>query len=137
MTHNRTSFKKGQSGNPNGRPKLPEDLKKVKLLSDAEIKRLMAAFAQMTTEDIQGFSTDLKKPVLHVLLARIYLKAIEDGDQRRLDFILDRTIGKVVEKVQDVTPRPFIMTTLEGEKITAGITIDAEADPKKLTDGED
>ena len=40
---------------------------------------------------------------LHVVVARILLAAMLDGDSKKLNDILDRTIGKVIEKYEVVT----------------------------------
>ena len=41
-------------------------------------------------------------PALELMIASIVWKAIAEGDERRFDFILNRTIGKVKEEI-DIT----------------------------------
>jgi len=48
-----------------------------------------------------AISSDLT-PALELMVASIVWKAIAEGDERRFDFILNRTIGKVKEEI-DIT----------------------------------
>lgn len=94
-------FVKGQSGNPSGRKKLPEELRKYPRLVREEIQHMISKFAHMDAKalaelvdpDYQGSITGLERSIILNLL-----------DKDKLPFILDRTIGKVVEVVETHNP---------------------------------
>jgi hypothetical protein len=112
-----TKWKKGQSGNPGGRPKLPAELKMIKELTGEEVKRLFAKYARMNKEEISSAVTDKTTPMFELVIAAGLVKAVKDGDYQKLNFILDRTIGKVVEKTEVELPEPVIIRRASGEEI--------------------
>ena len=112
-------FQKGQSGNPKGRPPMPPELREIKKLSPGYIKVLIAKLSRMTPDQMmewmKGEGAERDKPNnLEVMLASIIHKAVVDGDHAKLNFLLDRTIGKVVEekKVQ-IQPVKYITKVSE------------------------
>jgi Cdc6-like AAA superfamily ATPase len=74
-------FKKGQSGNPKGRPKLP---------------KLKDAIALILAEEKDG------KTALDAILAALRAKAAK-GDVRAAQELLDRAYGKAQQKVDHTT----------------------------------
>ena len=70
-------FKKGQSGNPKGRPKLPD---------------LKEAMANALAEEKDG------KTALEAILAAMRAKAAR-GDVRAAEFLLDRGYGKATQDI--------------------------------------
>ena len=92
-----TQFKKGHSGNPGGRPKVPEALRGVAELSPTEIKRIIAKYARFTKDELQALLKRTDVPVIEMHVASILAHGVRHGDYARLGFLLDRTIGKVVE----------------------------------------
>lgn len=75
-------WKKGQSGNPNGRPK--------GTLSVVE------AIRSKLKECPEGQN----KTYLELLIARYFKKAIQDGDTRLITDIIDRVDGKPTQKIE-------------------------------------
>lgn len=89
------NFEPGVVTNPNGRPKLPEDIKEARKLNKEEIERLLNSYLGLTQEELKSKLQDPKTPTLELLMARIVVEAIKKGDERRLDFLLNRLIGPV------------------------------------------
>lgn len=96
-------FKPGTSGNPNGRPRLPDDIKAARKLNKVELERLLNRYIHMPISEIQRL---LKIPIesnetpsIEVLIAKIVAEGIKRGDEKRLGFLLDRLIGPVKMKV--------------------------------------
>ena len=73
-------FKKGQSGNPNGRPKLPDIKEALELL----------------LSDVESGKTKLE-----MVINALYKRAIK-GDVRAIQELLDRMYGKAQQKT-DIT----------------------------------
>lgn len=114
-------FKKGQSGNPNGRPKMPKELREAKRMRKTEFIGLLVKYLGHTLEELGAAKKDKKTPAIDRIVIAIVLNAIKHGDYKRLDFLMDRIIGKVQAKV-DMT--------------TAGESLNKEMDLSKLSDGE-
>jgi hypothetical protein len=107
------NFQKGVSGNPNGRPKLPPEIKQIQKMSPTFVRAMINKLSRMTKDELAIHLKDPKTPVLEVTLGSIYAKAIKDGDYMRLNFLLDRTIGKVKEEVDiSVTPQITYRTAM-------------------------
>jgi len=94
-------FKKGQSGNPNGRAK-----KYLTTVTDrtgyknSEIADCMLSMLKMTVPEITQVSKSKDTPILENLIASAILGDIEKMELRNLDSILNRSYGKVKEHVE-------------------------------------
>jgi hypothetical protein len=109
-----TSWKPGQSGNPAGRPKTPDFFKDngVKA-SPTLIRAMIMKFGQMTKEEMMTFLATPFPTMLESMICSIMLKAVVEGDHSRVNFLLDRLIGKVSEKIDvQVGPKIVFKTTL-------------------------
>lgn len=95
-------FEKGKPGGP-GRPPLPMDLKDVKKLSKEEIERRFAQLWMMPLGELAELSQNVMAPTGLALMARVLHMAWVQGDHARAQFVLDRTIGKVAEKIEQTT----------------------------------
>lgn len=93
-------FKKGQSGNPSGRPKLPRELQGIRELTADEIKRIITKYGDMTKADLAIEIASNSISVLHLSIANILYKATE-GDVAKLSFLLDRSIGRSKDSDSD------------------------------------
>lgn len=91
------SWKKGQSGNPKGRPKLPADIKQGRRLNQVEFERSVNQFLFQTKDSLHELLDDPTATVFELLIGTMMLKAIREGDHVRLSFLLDRLIGKCPE----------------------------------------
>ncbi len=91
----RPGWKPGQSGNPGGRAKLPEELRAIKALTQEEVARYVAKYARMGSTELDALVLARSVPMLELAIARIFQEAEAKGDFTRLSFLLDRAIGKV------------------------------------------
>lgn len=121
-------FKPGESGNPGGRPKLPADVKEAKKLTTNKLILTLNKLLFMTDHEILKVIRDPKAFKIEKIVARILQKADQQGDASRLNFLLDRTIGKVTEKVQHTLPRPVIVNKSDGSQMILGAESTEEAD---------
>lgn len=127
-------FKKGQSGNPAGKAKMPEELQKANKLSAKKFIEYVNRYINMDREEIKE---DMKRPqatMLELLVGGMISRAVSQQDPVRANFILDRTIGKVIDKmeIEIVVPKPTIIQRHDGSQVELGHqllaenTIDAE-----------
>jgi hypothetical protein len=100
VANNRGRFQKGQSGNPGGRPKLPEDIRMARSLNATEFERIVTKYLYLPWSEIYKLKEDQSLPLMECAIISMLAKAIEDGDERKLGFLLDRVIGKVKERLE-------------------------------------
>ena len=107
-------FPKGVSGNPSGKPKMAKDLQTIRALNQTMFTTLVNKYLGMTKDQILEAVRAPETPALDLMVAQIMSKAIVNGDQQRLNFLLDRIVGKVPDKVQQtVTFKDSVDSLLE------------------------
>lgn len=122
-------FKPGQSGNPGGRPKLPEDVKQAKLMNRIELTRLVNKLVRMTPDELTAAIKDSKASSMDIMIGRIIVKAVQQGDPVRLNFLLDRLVGKVKDEFDiSVLPRPTKIDYGDGTGVILGSELPGEKD---------
>lgn len=113
-------FKKGQSGNPNGRPKVPEHIRKLKELTTEEVKQMGDAIVLGTRQDLTNIIADRSASPLSCWIAAVVLRGIQRGDVQSLNVLLDRLVGKVTDKVQHMDPMLTIIEKINGSETHLG-----------------
>lgn len=104
-TKTKTSFKKGQSGNPNGRPLVPAEIKAARQVNQIEVERIINHVAYLNMDEIKVLTKSHEAPALLVAFAKIMEKAGKYGDLWAANLILDRMIGRPNNAPPiDVTP---------------------------------
>jgi hypothetical protein len=93
-------FPPGKSGNPNGRPALPPDVRDAQKLTNDEYMRISTNFMAMTRTEIQEALQRPDATMLELMVGGIVAKAAKDHDYLRATFLLDRVIGKVKEQIE-------------------------------------
>ena len=119
-------FEKGHLGGP-GRPPLPGDIKEAPKLNLDELERVLNRFLYMTRAELQDVVKAPETPLIDALVGSIVARAIQGGDHARLDFILNRLVGRVQEKLEVSTPEPFIIRRLDGSTVVMGVKAPSEA----------
>ena len=89
-----TRFQPGVSGNPSGRPKLPPDIAKARSLNQLELERIVNKFLWLDRASIKAIADDPATPAMELMVAAIIGKAVVLGDEKRVEFILTRLLGK-------------------------------------------
>lgn len=111
-------FQKGQKGGP-GRPPVPDDIKAARALNTVEFERIANQYLYLSPYEIRLKLSDPSTTAIENAVGRIILQAITKGDQTRLQFFLDRLLGKVKEKHEhsgpDGAPITFAQLLLEFE----------------------
>ena len=127
-------FQPGQSGNPSGRPKLPDSIKRLKKMTAIEVDKLLNEFMSMTKVEIDELMASDETPMLKKIVGQIFIKAAEHGDQSRLNFLLDRTAGPVKNDIDiNIIPKPMVFERTDGSQVIMGTAeaIEGGADENK------
>lgn len=93
----------GEVRNPNGRPKVPEYLKKAKKMNKVLLDKYLNKYINMNMTGLRRALEDSKKvtsevSAMEVMIIRVVMEAVRKGDHKILDFVLNRTVGKVKEE---------------------------------------
>lgn len=86
-----TPFKKGQSGNPGGKPKA--------LFTKEKVEAIFQSMAAMPEDKLQELVDNPSTPVIQKAAARTWLKVAQDGDMAEIRRILDSAVGKLREEL--------------------------------------
>lgn len=106
---NATSFKPGQSGNPKGKPRLPDEIKAARQVSQIEIEKIINHVAYLKESDLKSLIKDDDTPAMVKGMAKVVEKLVKYGDLWAANFLLDRMIGRPNNAPMiDVTPSPNI-----------------------------
>lgn len=100
MGKEKTQWKKGQSGNPSGQPKIPEDIKAMRKLTAIEFERAVNRYLFEDRSVVAKAAADPNTPVIELLITSILHKAVSQGDEKRLGFFLDRLLGRVANRIE-------------------------------------
>lgn len=95
-------FKKGQTGNPHGRPPLSLEAKRLINLTRDEYAKLTTRFLFMNEEELNTIVNNKDAANLDRWVAKLIARGMEDRDHMILNAILNRVIGKEVEPPKDV-----------------------------------
>lgn len=90
------NFEPGNPGGP-GAPKIPEEIKQARKLNRLEFERVLNKYIHMQLGALRKIIEDPTTPVLDGVVCKILVKGFNEGDPRRLEFVIDRLIGKVKE----------------------------------------
>jgi hypothetical protein len=88
-------FKPGETGNPNGRPPVPADLREARSLNKVELERILNKYVFLPLAEIKAELERPGTPALEVIIGKVIAEAIRHGDERRLAFLLERLVGPV------------------------------------------
>jgi hypothetical protein len=95
-----TMFKKGQASNPNsGRKPTSPEMKEARKINRAIFEEVLNKYLYVPVYELEEFLIDKNNLSLDSLVVSILNEAIKKGDQVRLNFVLDRLLGKVKDVV--------------------------------------
>lgn len=114
-------FKPGHDQPGPGRPPYPKEVREASKLTRILFEGTLNKLINMNISELESYTQDSSVPAIEVILASILQRAIRDGDHTRLDFILNRLIGKVKEKIDVDLPKPFIIQDLSGNRTILGM----------------
>lgn len=93
-------WKKGQSGNLNGRPPLSAELKQIKDFNASTLRRMISKYWGMNQQELALVIGNRETPAIDVFLAKTVMLSIEKGDPLRAEFLFKRSLGNVQENIK-------------------------------------
>jgi hypothetical protein len=122
-------FKPGNPGGP-GRSK--------NWLKPSEIKDYIAKYARMTVGDLARVQAAKESSVIEVILAGVLLKIAEEPDPSKLEYVLNRTVGKIQEEhFDDTEGQPIVRIIRADGSVLEVHPPDAKAPTDKSIDPEE
>ena len=94
----------GQVLNPSGRPKIPDDLKELRVMDKEKLERILHRVFWLDAHGLTKIIKDPSTPAIELAICTILVATIKKADYKRLSFLLDRTIGRVPIKAEIVSP---------------------------------
>ena len=93
-------FKPGQSGNPKGGPKHLPGVNEINGMLKRECSVVISMLMQMDIETLQAHVSEKKTKSMEVFFGVIIIDAIQKRDTIKMNWLLDRTVGKVPDAVK-------------------------------------
>lgn len=111
-------FKPGESGNPHGAHPLPPELKSARQLTRIQLELLINRYVHMTKAEIIEASKAPNTTALELMIASLISRATNEGDYKRIAFLLDRLGFVVTQKFEHggVDGKPISITLTTEEK---------------------
>lgn len=110
-------WQKGESGNPNGRPRKYVSLLKEQGYKLSEINDSIQAMMAMDLEELKQVWDNPKATVLEKTIANAMRKSLEKGSLYSLETLLTRVYGKPKEQMDINTDNKVEVVFIEGKTI--------------------
>jgi hypothetical protein len=110
-------FKKGESGNPNGRPRKYVSLLKEQGYKLSEINDTIQVMMSMDMDELKKVWDNPKATILEKTIAAAMRKSLEKGSLYSLDTLLTRVYGKPKEQMDIQQDTRIEVVFVEGKTI--------------------
>jgi hypothetical protein len=96
-------FKKGESGNPNGRPKKYVSALKEQGYKNSEINDCILVMISMDLDELKEVWQNPRATILEKTIANALRKSLEKGSLYSIETLLSRAVGKPKESIDHTT----------------------------------
>lgn len=91
------------------------EYKRLGNVNKGQVRALLTRFLDCNLKELKDIKSDPESSAMELIVVSIVTNAIKSGDQKRLDFLLDRIVGKVKDELEvSMTPHDRLMTMIEG-----------------------
>lgn len=97
-----------------GRMPAPDDVREARAITKTQMLDMFVKFMTMDINSLEDMLSNRSRPVVEHIIGRVALMAIKDGDQKRLDFFMDRLYGKVTQEIKHTMPEPLYVEYGDG-----------------------
>jgi ribosomal protein L29 len=115
-------FKPGCAPGP-GRPPLPPGLKEARKLTKTLFEDIVHRLTAMTKDELNEYLRNSKTSVLEHMVGSIVREAYTRGDQTKLDFLLDRLVGKVSQQHEIIARRYEELSKMPQEELEEKVRV--------------
>ena len=98
-------WERGESGNPSGRPKLPEEARELRKLTIEQVTTVFTKYLGMTLSEMSALNKE-ELSLLELWIIKAAETGMRSGNYLMLDKILDRVIGKTLKGQSPVGQSP-------------------------------
>lgn len=114
----KTRWKEGESGNPNGRPKLIQTLlKDAQQLSPSQINDVILKLLSINNKELDNIIADPNATTLEILISRAIKKGMAKGDLSQIfSQALNRALGQPVQPIDHSMKDGVIKINVVGRK---------------------
>jgi hypothetical protein len=100
---NLKKFEKGESGNPNGRPKKYVSALKEQGYKNSEINDCILVMISMDLDELKEVWQNPRATILEKTIANALRKSLEKGSLYSIEVLLSRAVGKPKESIDHTT----------------------------------
>lgn len=111
------NWEKGESGNPNGRPKKYVTLLKEYGYKLSEVNDTIQALMAMNIKELESVNENVDSTILEKTIANAMLRSLKKGSLYSLDTLLTRVYGKPKEQMDITTDNKIEIVYVEGKTI--------------------
>jgi hypothetical protein len=79
---------------------LPPEVKEARQMNAVRFEAIIYKYMDTPVERLQEIAKDKSTPAIDLVVIKLLVLAIQHGDIARLNLLLERTIGKVTDKIQ-------------------------------------
>lgn len=92
-------FPKGNSMSP-GRPPIVEEMRQFQQLNQVTLKKILSELIAYTPDQLRAKIADPTATVFELAIASVIKQAVQKGDNTRINFLLDRIVGRTKEVIE-------------------------------------
>lgn len=107
---------------------MPPELKEARRLNKTEFEAIVNKYLWLGAGALDAASENPTLPAIERMLVAIIAKGIKTGDWGQAEWIAQRLIGKVQDKVEVSVPRPFLVHKSDGSVLELGAKVEKEED---------